>query len=156
MVASVKGRSGQLENLKCFSLIWKWHWIVCSSWLLILLAVYFLPCQKSDCVHHIILQEISSSFKKNPDECKCTCHAGFSRGLLCNGLDSIFFVCCLSRQKQQVMIVIITTQLLANILPANSLVTLGGLNTWEKSITRKSNSCPQCEPDLGERSVSPA
>lgn len=157
MVTSVKGKPWQLENLKCFSLIWKWHWIVCSSWLLILLAIYFHLCQKSDHVHDIVSKRNFIIFlKKSWWMWAHTRLAGFSRGLLCNGPDSVFFVCCLSRQKQKVMIVIITTRLLPDILLATSLLTLGGLNTWEKSIKRKSNSCPQCEPGLGKKSVSPA
>lgn len=108
------------------------------------------------CPWHCIKKKFHHLLKKSWWMWVHTRLAGFSRGLLCSGPDSVIFVCCLSRQKQKVMIVIITTRLLPDILPATSLLTLGGLNTWEKSIKRKSNSCPQCEPGLGKKSVSPA
>lgn len=66
-----------------------------------------------------------------------------------------FFVCFHGWQEQNVMNVIITTQLLANVLPTTTLLTLGGLNKWEKSIKRKSNRYPQYVPGLGKNRITP-
>lgn len=153
-VTSVKEKPWQLENLKCFSLIWKCHWVVCSSWLLILLAIYFLPHPKSDHVRDIVWKRnfIISLKKILVNVSAHTSLQGFP-GAYCAMVQIQYFLfASWAGKSRKVMIVIITTRLLPNILPATSLLTLGGLNTWEKSIKRKSKSCP----DLGNKSISPA
>lgn len=106
------------------------------------------------CPWHYIEKKFYYLFS-NPYEYKCTHVLQCFSGACCTVVQIHYFLFAWAG-KSKVMIVIIATRLLANVLPTTTLLTLRGLNTWEKSIKRKSNIYPQCEPGLGESSVSPA